>query len=208
MLAFQAFHLAAYQPPAATVASDLTIDGAELARRPREGRAVALWQRVRIRAPRAAAASQVYEECVEHTASCDGSLRKVETPRARKPEAPLPLEILHHEQTWLCENALADIGRHRLVCGEHSGLRHRYGTVADSQITRGNQPPPVQLHTIEHHALQATPLEKAAFLRPLPGRRRHRAASSSAQLSWTWRMRSPNLSAVLALRQQRSAKVR
>ena len=26
MLAFQAFHLAAYQPPAATVASDLTID--------------------------------------------------------------------------------------------------------------------------------------------------------------------------------------
>ena len=27
MLAFQAFHLAAYQPPAATVASDLTLDG-------------------------------------------------------------------------------------------------------------------------------------------------------------------------------------
>ena len=67
------------------------------------------------------------------------------------------------------------------------------GCAPDPASLTGNQPPPVQLHTIEHHALQATPLEKVAFLRPLPGRRRHRAAWSSAQLTWTWRMRSPNL---------------
>ena len=147
--------------------------GAQLTWLPSEGRAVALGQRVRIRAPPSATASQVNEVGVEHTASSDGRLRKVEMPRACEPEPPLPLDILQDKQVWLCQDALADVRGHRLVCGEHGGFRHRDRTVANRQVARGNQPPPVQLHAVEHHALQATPLEEAAFLCPLPGRRRH-----------------------------------
>ena len=90
---------------------------------PRERRAIALGQRVHIRAPLAATGSQVYEVGVEHASSSDGP-RKVEMPGACEPEAPLPLDVLHHKQIRLCEDALANIRGHRLVCGKHGGSRY------------------------------------------------------------------------------------
>lgn len=107
-------------PPLGHVVTQL---GAELSRLPGKRRAIALGQCVRIRAPLAATRSLVYEVGVEHASTSDG-LRNVEMPRACKPEAPLPLDIVHHKQVRLCKNALADIRGHCLRCGEHRGFRH------------------------------------------------------------------------------------